>query len=128
MKRSRMGEAQVLAYIARHGTHAYLQLFSSGKGRQARWRVLCRDGAFMPWARIVCANKLHPTPLPDDYEVDHINENRLDDRPENLIALSKEDHVLAARFRRDLRNGKVNRDGSKKDGEGNTPSSGGDGC
>ena len=111
---------RVLESIKRRG---YLRLESSGRStRKKRWRVICRDGTYSPWARVVYANKIWPKKIPKGWEVDHINEDCCDDHLENLIALPKDKHYAIARMRKAIKKGEYKLE-PKKDGKGSKDTS-----
>ncbi len=60
--------------------------------RQGRWFVTTRDGNSYPWALLVMWNVLGREPL-DDEQIHHVNEDKTDDRPENLAVLSPGAHT-----------------------------------
>lgn len=61
-----------------------------------RWRIYCRDHSFVAFARAVVAAELR-RPLTSDEIVHHINGDSTDDRIENLVILTRAEHLALHR-------------------------------
>lgn len=59
--------------------------------KEGRWRVRTRDGGYMNFARCVMEAHIR-RPLAADEEVHHINEDKTDDRIENLRLVTGAEH------------------------------------
>ena len=56
------------------------------------WIKIAEPNVWRERARVVYENKLGP--VPRGWVIHHIDRDPLNDRPENLIAMSRRDHVL----------------------------------
>jgi hypothetical protein len=57
------------------------------------WTGNTGDGLRVLEHRVVCAEKLGLTAIPDSYEVHHMDENKLNNSPENLYMMHKYEHA-----------------------------------
>lgn len=59
---------------------------------ERRWKVMCRDGTQIRYARAVMAAQVGRLLRPDEI-VHHRNEDTTDDRPENLEITTRSAHI-----------------------------------
>jgi hypothetical protein len=73
-------------YALNHGRITGKPFLSHG-----RWHITGRDGRVYEWSRVVMAGVLGRDLAPDEH-VHHVNEDKADDRPENLEVLTPPEH------------------------------------
>lgn len=64
--------------------------------RQGRWRIMCRDGSQTTFARAVMEAKLR-RPLTADELVHHVDGDPANDEDENLLIVTRAEHVVIHR-------------------------------
>jgi hypothetical protein len=86
-----------------HGHNTRTGLWQRQTGRDAgRWYIYDRNRKTVAWARIVLEDRLG-RPLRHDEQAHHVNEDKSDDRPENLLVLSLAEHARTHALRRRAR-------------------------